>query len=254
MSAEEAPPAGRAPSRIWLNEALIVSALTAFAYALIFAFDAGYALHFQLPVEYISIGPSQLAGVAVVLILSFNWLLTGLLATPTDIPAWLGSRRIRGAASWVVAGAAAAVAIYAAGWIPWQAMIIAFLVGFALAIAASAVQSRLKASTVVHTVTVADPFYYMMCAVAMSLALAFGLGIFVARSQRDFLVIADGPYRGFAIVWTANDLVFLARCDFVKHVIAEQMVLTRVEKGNDLKWSTRTVGPFRSAADLAERP
>jgi len=260
--ADTGPPGERQEPLFWnLSEALIVSALTGFAYCLLYSFDCGLTARFAVPIQYVTVNTSQLIALAIALVIILGFPAVILAHMPSLLLHSLFVRIKVRLLFVLMAYICACVSLLVAfpGRIPWLVFAaggfiegLVFLVFYARrskkgSPPATRLLLGLSMDEFYNAPTrVVMLFYGVNLALAL-LPLSFMVGLQISRNQTFFPVIQDGDLRQYVVVWSANDdLLFAERFDPKTRTLTSDVALVRVNKEHPLRWRLIRLGKIGS--------
>ena len=88
--------------------------------------------------------------------------------------------------------------------------------------------------------------YYVLLAATIVCG-SYLLGECIEQKNHSYRVVVCGAFRGYAVVWTANDLIFLANYNATR--IGDRMALVKVDKDVPLVWEMKHLDIQRSRFD-----
>jgi hypothetical protein len=233
-----------------LPASLRISMATALAYGMVYAFLLPRAWVHHVPLEYVSVGlPQLLAALLVGILVAFA--ATPFMTEPFPIPDWLHSRFVK---TFVGLGVVC-VAFVTLAFLSSSAKLsskLASLVVLALCVVAIFVAARRSERDEAlanqsdtkrrrqRRKQVSDEVYYLVVGAALLLCAVTSFSVATATLRfSPYLFVVAGPYKDYALVWTANDLVFLQRYDIKKQEFTSEIAMVKIEKENDLRMSPK---------------
>jgi hypothetical protein len=233
-----------------LGEATGITALTVVSYVTVYAFISAQTIRFHIPSEYINIGPGQLTAAATLITITLLGSVflagAGIFAIrPIDKRASETTLRSRLVACVLFLLISSILFIFL--FRTTQPVILIFLIPIATQVALLAAGLRRWGVNETRTL-----FYWFYAISALTVVFAsFLLGI-VTENYNSFRVVLCGEFRDYAIVWTANDLVFLARVSGNK--VGDPQAMVKVDKDAPLVTEMQTLPKASSSCPSTTPP
>lgn len=243
--------------KVWgLGETVIVSLLTGYAYFIAYAFNIGSAAFLGVPSGYVSVGASQVIGLAVFVIAAVGFPAVIMLhqaGTYQRVSHHFADPRIRAVVA-LLCIAAVYISLYAVLGVsrffgpaaPWLGFIV---FGVSYLILAATLFSLSKGPQG----RVSLVAFYVLNVLLTTIAVSYALGFKHASDSPVLRIITDGEFKDYAIVWELQpDLVLADRYDMKERTLLNEVALIKVEKDTPLRWHVVPVDGLKSRNSIRD--